>query len=269
MWKVMIADDEPFVRNGLEKLIPWQDLGYELKGSYRNGKLLLEDIPNQCPDLIILDIQMPIMGGLEAARIISEQYPEIIMILLTAYAEFGYAQEAIKYGVRGYVLKSNLLEDIPKELKAMTNTLEQIEQQRIMNRKLQEFMGGDTEEVDEKEEDLEVPYGEQIIWEIRQYVLEHLSEKLTLNDIAEATHMNKSYLSRIFKQKTGENLFEMVNRLRIEKAKEYIRQGNKKMYEVGYHIGIEDTAYFSRLFKKYEGCSPKEFENKIMRGKLQ
>lgn len=268
----MIADDEPFVRNGLEKLIPWQDLGYELKGTYRNGKLLLEDIPNQCPDLIILDIHMPIMGGLETSRIIAEQYPKIVIILLTAYAEFSYAQEAIKYGVRGYVLKSNLLEDIPKELKAMTNVLEQIEQQRIMNRKTQGIHGEDGEDIEEtdmKEDELELPYNEQIILEIRQYVLEHLSEKLTLNDIAEATHMNKSYLSRIFKQKTGENLFEMINRLRIEKAKEYIKQGNKRMYEVGYHIGIDDTAYFSRLFKKYEGCSPKEFENRIMRGKSQ
>ena len=57
MWKVMLADDEPFVRDGLEKLIPWNELGYELKGCYRNGKVLLENIPKVQPDLVILDIQ--------------------------------------------------------------------------------------------------------------------------------------------------------------------------------------------------------------------
>ena len=117
MWKVMLADDEPFVRDGLEKLIPWNELGYELKGCYRNGKVLLENIPKVQPDLVILDIQMPIIGGLEASKIIQQEYPEVTTIFLTAYAEFGYAQEAIRHGVRGYVLKSNLLEDLPKELK--------------------------------------------------------------------------------------------------------------------------------------------------------
>ncbi len=259
MWKVMLADDEPFVRDGLEKLIPWNELGYELKGCYRNGKVLLEDIPKVQPDLVILDIQMPIMGGLEASKIIQQEYPEVTTIFLTAYAEFGYAQEAIRHGVRGYVLKSNLLEDLPKELKGVQAVLEEKEQQRLMNEKLKEFMGN----AEVEPEDIPLSYNEQMISQIRQYVNDHLTEKLVLSDIAQAVHMNKSYLSRIYKQKTGENLFDMINRMRIEKAKEYIRQGNRKLYEIGYEIGLDDTAYFSKLFKKYEGCSPREFESRM------
>ena len=259
MWKVMLADDEPFVRDGLEKLIPWNELGYELKGCYRNGKVLLEDIPKVQPDLVILDIQMPIMGGLEASKIIQQEYPEVTTIFLTAYAEFGYAQEAIRHGVRGYVLKSNLLEELPKELKGVQAVLEEKEQQRLMNEKLKEFMGN----AEAEPEDIPLSYNEQMISQIRQYVSDHLTEKLVLIDIAQAVHMNKSYLSRIYKQKTGENLFDMINRMRIEKAKEYIRQGNRKLYEIGYEIGLDDTAYFSKLFKKYEGCSPREFESRM------
>ena len=208
---------------------------------------------------MILDIQMPIMGGLEASKIIQQEYLEVTTIFLTAYAEFGYAQEAIRHGVRGYVLKSNLLEDLPKELKGVKAVLEEKEQQRLMNEKLKEFMGN----AEAEPEDIPLSYNEQMISQIRQYVSDHLAEKLVLSDIAQAVHMNKSYLSRIYKQKTGENLFDMINRMRIEKAKEYIRQGNRKLYEIGYEIGFDDTAYFSKLFKKYEGCSPREFESRM------
>ena len=264
MWKVMLADDEPFVRDGLEKLIPWKELGYELKGCYRNGKVLLEEIPDIRPDLVILDIQMPIMGGLETSKIIQQQYPEITTMLLTAYAEFGYAQEAIKNGVRGYVLKSNLLEDLPKELAGLQAVLEEKEQRRLVSEKLKEFMGNvDTEKKSEIELEDTLSYSDQVISDVRQYVSEHLTEKLVLNDIAEAVHMNRSYLSRIYKQKTGENLFDMINRMRIDKAKEYLKYGNMKLYEIGYKIGLDDTAYFSKLFKKYEGCSPREFESRM------
>lgn len=128
-----------------------------------------------------------------------------------------------------------------------------------MNEKLKEFMGN----AEAEPEDIPLSYNEQMISQIRQYVSDHLTEKLVLSDIAQAVHMNKSYLSRIYKQKTGENLFDMINRMRIEKAKEYIRQGNRKLYEIGYEIGFDDTAYFSKLFKKYEGCSPREFESRM------
>ncbi|MCI5648761.1 MAG: response regulator [Fusicatenibacter sp.] len=261
MWKVLLADDEPFVREGLEKLIPWKELGYELDGIYRNGKLLVEQIPEKRPDLVILDIQMPIMSGLEAARLIQEQWPEIVILLLTAYADFGYAQEAIHYHVRSYVLKSNLLEELPRELKKMTGILEQ---NQLFYEKRREFLGT----LEESEEVLPVPpeehFSDELIGNVNHYIEEHLAEKITLDGIADAVHMNRSYLSRVYKQKTGENLFEVINRKRIEKAREYIRQGNKKIYEIGYLIGLEDTAYFSKLFKRYEGCSPKEYENRVL-----
>ena len=88
MWKVLIADDEAFVREGLKNLIPWEELGYQWSGDYRNGQELVEAIPVQKPDLVILDIQMPILNGLEAAKIISEQWPWVAVVLLTAYGEF-------------------------------------------------------------------------------------------------------------------------------------------------------------------------------------
>ena len=88
----------------------------------------------------------------------------------------------------------------------------------------------------------------------------HYTERLTLADIAEAVHVSSSYLSRFYKLKAGENLFDTINSLRVEKAKELLLRGDKKIYEIAALTGFEDTAYFSKVFKKYAGCPPKEYE---------
>lgn len=263
MWKVLLADDEPFVREGLEKLIPWEEMGYQLEGSYKNGRDLLENVPGVMPDLVILDIQMPFLNGLETAKILHEEWPEIVVILLTAYAEFQYAQQALKYEVKGYVLKSNLLIELPKTLQEMTALLEQ---KRQLRQKIEEFTQGDVtalpeEHMDGGDGESSDRHADDLIRLVQSYVEERIASKLTLDEIADAVHVNRSYLSRLYKQKTGENLFGMINRIRVEKAKKYIREGNKKIYEIAYMVGMDDTAYFSRVFKQYAGCSPKEYEN--------
>lgn len=95
MYRVIIADDEPFVREGLKEMIPWEELGYSLEGAFKNGKEAVDAVEKISPDVVILDIQMPVMNGLEAALEIRRKWPDIIVILLTAYEDFQYAQQAI------------------------------------------------------------------------------------------------------------------------------------------------------------------------------
>lgn len=116
MYRVIIADDEPFVREGLKEMIPWEELGYSLEGAFKNGKEAVDAVEKISPDVVILDIQMPVMNGLEAALEIRRKWPDIIVILLTAYEDFQYAQQAIVLQIKRYVIKSNLLENLPKVL---------------------------------------------------------------------------------------------------------------------------------------------------------
>ena len=86
---------------------------------------------------------------------------------------------------------------------------------------------------------------------VQTYIRNHYTERLTLADIAEAVHVSSSYLSRFHKLKAGENLFDTINSLRVEKAKELLLRGDKKIYEIAALTGFEDTAYFfKRCFKK-------------------
>ena len=85
--------------------------------------------------------------------------------------------------------------------------------------------------------------------------------KITLDEIAEYLHANRSYLSRLYKSRSGVNLFDDILRRRVEKAKEYMEYTDRKLYEIAVEVGFEDAGYFSKVFQKYTGMSPKEYRN--------
>lgn len=282
MYRAIIADDEPFVREGLKEMIPWEEIGYSLEGVFKNGKEAVEAVEEICPDIVILDIQMPIMGGLEAAENIRERWPDIAIILLTAYEDFQYAQQAIVLKVKRYVIKSNLLEDLPKALVEVAGELEieksgeknpqerfrvLMEESEYLDMTLEN--SAKISEIDDCLENLmqaarydmeETQTADDLIDAINKFIDNNLMKKLNLDLIAEAVHANRCYISRIYKERTGENLFDTINHKKIKIAKKYIEDGNLKIYEIAGMTGWEDTAYFSRVFKKYTGYSPKEYE---------
>lgn len=119
MIQVLIADDEPFIRQGLMLLVDWEALGFRICGQASNGTQALESIPNMRPDLIISDIKMPGMDGLQLAQALHEQYGgDIKMILLSGFYEFEYAKQAIKYQVKDYILKPIVKEELVQVLEA-------------------------------------------------------------------------------------------------------------------------------------------------------
>lgn len=241
MWKVMIADDENYMLEAMENLIDWKKMECQLIFKARNGQVLLEQMKKNPPDIIITDIKMPLVSGIEVAKYVYENRLPIKVIILSAYAEFQYAQEAIKYDVCGYIIKTSVIEMLPgmiqKAIGKLSTPLE-------------------------PEKDNEEYYSDDILGRLQKYIAEHYTDKLNLTQIAQDIHANGSYLSRLYKTKTGQNLFDVINKMKLEKAKEYMSQG-MRIYEIAQLVGFDDVSYFSRVFRKYEGCSPREYENRL------
>lgn len=105
MLNVQIVDDEPIIRMGLKKLINWEELDFEIACIAQNGKQALEQLETENVDLIITDIEMPIMNGLDFIREVRENNRDVEIVILTAYDDFEYAKTAIKYGITEYILK--------------------------------------------------------------------------------------------------------------------------------------------------------------------
>ena len=233
----MVADDEEYLHEAMRKLIDWHAMGCELIYCARNGRELIDKACELHPDIVIADIRMPVVNGLEAAKYLHENMPGMVMIFLTGYADFEYAAEAIHYEVSDYIVKTSMVEKLPEAVKKAIRRLER-----------------DREAVLSEQAD-----ADDITGRLQRFIEENYTQKLSLDDIARAVHANRSYISRLYKQKTGENLFQTINRLKIEQAKKYLADG-MMIYETAEKVGFEDVAYFSRVFKKLEGCSPRDYE---------
>lgn len=124
MFNVQLVDDEPIIRRGLEELIDWASLGFQIVCAAQNGKQALEQLETEEVDLIITDIEMPIMNGLNLVREVREKDIDKEIVVLTAYEEFEYAKAAIKYGITEYVLKPIDEEELTRILKSVKCRLE-------------------------------------------------------------------------------------------------------------------------------------------------
>lgn len=241
MWKVMIADDENYMLEAMENLIDWKKMDCQLVYKAKNGQVLLEQIKKNPPDIIITDIKMPLVSGIDVAKFVYENMIPAKVIILSAYADFQYAQEAIKYDVCGYIIKTSVIEMLPGMIQKAIGKLSA------------------ATEVEKENDDY---YSDDILGRLQKYIAQHYTDKLNLTQIAQEIHANGSYLSRLYKTKTGQNLFDVINKMKLEKAKEYMSQG-MRIYEIAQLVGFDDVSYFSRVFRKHEGCSPREYENRL------
>ena len=105
MYKAILVDDEKIVRLALKTIVDWTALGYTVTGSYSSVKTALLEIEDDPPDLIITDIKMPYMNGLELARNLKEENPGVRILILTGFDEFEYAKEAVHLEIEEYILK--------------------------------------------------------------------------------------------------------------------------------------------------------------------
>lgn len=237
MIKVVAADDEQYIRGALQTLVPWNTIGASLVKVCKNGRELINEIEEYHPHIVITDIRMPVMDGMEVCKYIYDNFPDIKVVVLTAYSDFNYARTAMKYDVFEYILKTDIVEELPEVI------------QRIVD-----ILNAPSDGTKEPK-DTEINLYDQIA----QYLDLRYKEDFSLSDIANELHANPSYISRLYKKKTGKNLFDEVVSRRMDKAKEYLIASDMKINDIAEYVGFNDPSYFSRLFKKLYGITPKEY----------
>lgn len=214
MINVLIVDDEPFIRQGLLLLIDWNSLGFQVCGQASNGVQALECIRTMRPDLIISDIKMPEMDGMQLAKIIYEQYGgEMKMVLLSGFYEFEYAKQAIKYQVNDYILKPIVKDELLQVLVAFRKAfMERTEEKRhqekqehiVMTQQVQSILLGTADE--DTLASIQVSYGD-VMTKLRCLMIETESEReQQQNDgslLVEA-HINQNHVGYVLKSFTGE-----------------------------------------------------------------
>lgn len=235
MYKLLVADDEEKLLVGLCSYYPWKDLGFEIVAKVRNGKEALSYVEAYPVDVILSDISMSEMTGIELAEVVQKQYPDIIIVFLSGYADFRYAQKAMSYGVREYILKPVKTDEIKRVFTAIKETLD-------FKRQAEKEPAG---------------YYVNVIDRINHYISVHLSDA-SLERAAELVNLNANYVSTLYKQRTGRTFSEMLLRLRMEEAEKLLSKPELKIYQIADTLGYENAKNFSRAFRSYFGYSPRD-----------
>lgn len=233
---LIIIDDEPKVRNGLNKIIKNKYGDYMNVETFTNGVQGLEYLETNPVDIIISDIKMPKMNGLDMIEKLREENNSSEIIILSGYSSFEYAQKAIDLRVRKYMTK-------PTDISALFNEIDSIK-----------------EELDNTKNDKQT--SNLIVNSCIKYIEENYGNKLTLKIISEAIFVSPNYLCRLFKKEMDINLFDYIQNFRLEKAKILLDDVSYKVFEVSDMVGYTDNKYFSNLFKKTFGMTPLEYRNR-------
>lgn len=335
MLKVLVAEDEPWIRAAIVEMV--ESFGHDIKvvGDATNGVEAWHMIQQLWPTVLITDIMMPEMDGLELARNISENKIPLAVIIISGYENFQYAQNAISYGVNKYLLKPVKREDLQEALFEVMGKLTEIEQLNHYLMKIQTFFDTFNEIdpadgmkrlyqlVDNIRTIKHVNYGaylsllriveskissllnsikvehslitqfcgvpdqeirkhigqlmetwfihpernkkefKQVIKSACDFIHSHYKDDLTLTQMAEYTNLSISHFGSLFKRYTGESLITYINKVRVEKAKELLRNSKDKIYIIAQEIGFSSQPYFIRVFKNITGVSPNEYRKSM------
>lgn len=358
MLRVFLAEDERIIRETLRDTMPWKQCGYIFAGEAGDGEMALPLIRQTRPDVLITDIRMPFMDGLELSRQVLQEFPYMKIIIISGYDDFEFARQAISIGVERYLLKpvtKTMLVSVLGEIRArieaegnispepdakhtsnesdlmnldlsaidpnvITDFLQKGSAQNISDfcdayilqlsdflhdkpfcqylmlsvrftasafvQKLgvsqREFLEGmkclklagrsvNTEELKSymiellqralqlREQKSSVPYSGLLKDAISFMEANFAKPEISLNSVARAVNVSANYLSAVFSQEMGTTFVEYLTAKRMEKARELLLTTDMRSGEIALAVGYKDPHYFSFLFKKNHGCTPRDY----------
>lgn len=351
MYKLIIADDEPMIRAGLYYRNDWKAMGYQVVALLEDGSDVMDFLEKERADVLLTDIRMYQVTGLEAAGMIREKYPWMKVVLLSGYREFEYAREAMRHHVYEYLLKPidyenlrTIFQRIRKELdeseheKMLLNSFGEEEYEKVLNMtravagavmgegeetwmvyaRLKPFMHEMPEKVREilikrlleqlqarltrKDRELAEVFAEQLrtldfneetekerplihllsqlndalvsrnlvmtekpavddsISKACNYIRNHLGDEITYRDVAEFVHLSPRHFIRRFRSEMDETFKDYLIRVRMEAAMRLMDEEAMEAAHVAGAVGYRDEKYFGQLFKKYVGCTLREYQ---------
>ncbi len=240
MLNIYIADDEVWIILGLKKLLDKLNIGAYVIGTANNGLTAKEEIGHFKPDVVFADIRMPGLSGLELLQAIPEVSPESKVVIISGYAEFSYAQEAVQHHAYDYLLKPIKPEELSRVMTAIIN------------------------ERDGVNDEERIPVvSDRMIDNVLSEIREHYMEDISLTSLSAKYNISMGHLSKLIKEQLSVNFSDYIASLRIQRAKELLRDDSLSIQEISEIVGYNDYFYFTKVFKKVEGISPSKYRKSI------
>lgn len=239
--RVLLVDDEIMIREGFKKLFDWEAHECVVVGEAADGMEAITKIDEEQPDIVIMDINIPIINGLKVIQLSRVKYPSMAFVIVSGYDDFSYCREALRLQVTDYILK-------PVNYKEFGSCIDRLKISLYNN------------EVKEKP----VVKKERVITGITKYMQEHLSEDVSLHILSEEFHLNSQYISQLFKNEIGVNFLTYLTNIRMEHAKKLLLSTSLSIAEVSEQSGYGDYRVFTKVFKKSEGITPSQYRRDFL-----
>jgi len=253
MYTLLVVDDEPILIKGIRSFIDFDTLSISNVYEATNGEEALEIFKTYKPDIVLADINMPKMNGLDFAVSAKILNPDIKIAMITGYDYFDYAVAALKSGVDDYILKPVSKIDIQELLQKLVTKVQEMQRSnevsKLVDRLIKQSDDGDDS----------TGYKEKIQQEIDANISNF---DFSLAYLAQALSLSTSYLSTLFKKIYGTSFQNYMVATRLDRAKILLLSTDMKVYEIAAVVGFWDPNYFSAAFKKRFNASPNQFKDK-------
>ncbi len=256
-YSMLVVDDESTARSYVLRQIEWERLDITTLYEAQNGLEAWQIIQEKHPDLMILDIQMPGMDGVELLEQICQSKTEISVVGLSGYSDFEAARKMLSSGrVVEYLLKPASADAL---FEAVTRCLTRIEERQLLRRGQPAAQGQESPGAPAEEPALGGGRKRAIVQQAKEYIQAHYMEKLSLDTVASLVYLNPSYLSRIFTESEGMSFVDYIQWVRVQRAKELLTDPRYKVYEVADQVGYPNFKHFLKVFKKLEQKTPSQY----------
>lgn len=259
MYKVAVIEDEEIIRKTIILTIPWKDMDCVIVGEASNGEDGAGLILTKNPDIVVMDINMPVKDGL---TMLEETYEQghYTAIILSGYSDFEYARKAFHYGVKGYLLK-------PINVEEFVNTVQYAKKECDIRREwLEKQVSKDNlKSMSVMKDVVEQKLDDEVVKRMLEYVYENYQKKIVFQELVDTLNYSDTFLNKRFKDAVHTTFTDYLNRYRVQKSIEQMLGGKTSVQDIAISCGIPDYKYFSVVFRKFVGCSPKEYLNSIHR----
>lgn len=247
---LLVVDDESIGRKGMRSLLQKRYNCFTFFEA-ENGKKALEILQGHTIDVLITDIKMPFMNGIELIRSIRENSPTLRILICSAYGEFEYAQEAVRHHVFGYILKPVHTDELYTIMDEVVKDISKKEGEAIRDKVLPLAL-----ELLQKHKQESVDTAVDMVLDI---IHAEYYRDIGLEYLAQRVNLSPNYLSQLFKKNLGVSPVKFISKYRIEKAKHYLATSNMKIVDISKTVGFSNATYFVTVFKQETGKTPAKY----------
>ncbi|MBO0958716.1 response regulator [Neobacillus sp. MM2021_6] len=257
---ILIADDEQMTRRGLKKTLElWSADKYEII-SAADGPEAYELFSKHRIHLLITDVCMPEMDGLELLKNLKDKGYKPVVVIISGFPDFQYAQEAIRLGVINYLLKpvskQKLIEAVEQAMETEASMERAEYMEKVADKKLLPIDGRDH-------------LANSPIKEAISFINHHFNRQISLKEVADSVHLNASYFSVLFKEQTRLTFSEYLTRRRLQAAKVMLLTTDSPIEDIALKVGYQTAKYFIKIFKDYEGITPSKYRKTAALDEIQ